>query len=209
MAKEGIINTLREIYLQVMQEIPDNYEIYFLLAVYTLVLALYSLFIWKFHKFIGKRDIIELNLRQYNKSEHPFLSKFFASLLFLLEYIIILPAIIFIWFSVFSVFLLVLSESQSVNQILLISASIVAAIRLTAYHSTALSKELAKIFPIALLIVLLVEPNFFSFDKIISRLFEIPSLLNMILVYILFIFVVESFMRVLYTIFQFASSEEE
>src|SRR3989344_1832016 len=64
-----------------------------------IVLAVISLFIYKFYNSISKRNLIELNLRQYNYSSHPIASKFFAILLYLLEYMVIMPFLILLWFA--------------------------------------------------------------------------------------------------------------
>ena len=64
---------------------------------------------------------------------------------------IILPFLFLFWFTVFSLFLLLLSESQNAEQILLISAAIIASTRISAYISEDLSKDLAKIFPFTVL----------------------------------------------------------
>ena len=57
------------------EQIPDLYKPFVILAIYTIIIAIYSIFIWKFYKFLAKRNIIELNLSQYSRTEHPFLNK--------------------------------------------------------------------------------------------------------------------------------------
>ena len=58
---------------------------------FAVILAVVSLFIWKFYRSTSKMNLIELNLSKYNQSEHPLAGKFFALILYLLEYIIIMP----------------------------------------------------------------------------------------------------------------------
>src|SRR3989344_2541240 len=98
-----------------------------------LFITLYALFIWEFYRFIGKRDIIKLDLNKYNNATHPTVSKILEILLFFIESLIIFPIVIFFWFIVLSLFLLFLSKSQSINQIILIAAGTVGAIRITSY----------------------------------------------------------------------------
>jgi len=197
-----LIQTLSNIYVSFSQQIPEK------LAVYTILIAVYAIFIWKFYKFLAKKNIIELDLKQYNTTEHPGLNKFFASLLFLAEYIIILPVLVFFWFSIFSIFLLVLSKGQDVGQILLISAAIIASTRLASYYSQDLSKDLAKMFPFTVLAVFLLEPKFFNISELFLRFSEIPLLLNNILIYLVFILGLEIIMRSLFTILDLFSSKE-
>jgi len=207
--QEFLNQTLNNIYTAIYTQIPPKYMPYVILAFYTLMIAIYSIFIWRFYKFLARRNILNLNLSQYNRTEHPFWNKLLASGFFLLEYIIILPILVFFWFSILAIFLLLLSKSQSVSQILIISAAIVAATRMTAYYSTDLSKDLAKMFPFTVLTVFLLDPNFFSVEKTITRFSEIPSLLSHILGFLIFIAILEVVMRGLITVIDLFSSGEE
>ena len=189
--------------------IPEQYRIIVNITFYTLLIAVYAIFIWKFYRFLARRDVIKLNLSQYNRTERPFLNKFLAIIFFLVEYIIILPVLVFFWFAILAVFLLVFSKSESVEQILLISAGIVAATRLTAYFSQDLSKELAKLFPFTVLAIFLLGPDFFSLRRLIPRFSEIPTLLNQILIFLIFIIVVEVILRGAFSIVDLFTSSEE
>jgi hypothetical protein len=205
----GVINeTLNEVYLAFSTQVPDAYKPLIILAFYTIVIAIYAIFIWKFYKFLARRNILEINLGQYNKTENPLWNKFLASVFFLVEYTVIIPVVVFFWFSILAVFLLLLSKSQSVNQILLITAAIVAAIRVSSYLSTDLSKDLAKMFPFTVLAIFLLDPDFFLVSKLIGRFTEIPSLLGNILIYLIFIAGLEILMRFLFTIIDLFSSGE-
>ena len=68
------------------------------LLIFSVLIAVYAVFIWKFYKFLAKKNIIFLNLNQYNKTERPLLNKLLHSILFLAEYLIVLPVIVLIWF---------------------------------------------------------------------------------------------------------------
>ena len=99
---------------------PEPYKSYLILGIFILLISIYSIFVWKFYRFLAKRDLLELNLNQYNNSDHPFLKKFFEVLLFIAEYIIILPVVVFFWFFVISIILLLLAKEHSISNILLI-----------------------------------------------------------------------------------------
>ena len=169
---------------------------------------MYSVFIFQFYKFLARKNILQFNLNQYNNTSNPGLNKFLASLFYVLEYIIIIPLIVFFWFGILSLFLLVLSKSPSVEQILLVAAAIIAATRVTSYVSGTLSKDLAKMFPFTILAIFLVDPDFFSFDKLIDRINEIPSLLNHIFIFLVFIIGLEILMRLVYLVIQALQSSE-
>lgn len=207
--KEVISDYINEIYNFIANPIPPEYRIFINICFYTLLIAFYAIFIWKFYRFLAKRDVIKLDLNKYNRVENPGWHKFFAAIVFLFEYIIIIPFIIFFWFTILSLFLLVLSKDQNVSQILLISTAIVAATRLTAYYSEDLSKDLAKMFPFTLLGIFILDPDFFSLQEIVGRFLSIPSLLRTIFIYLVFIFFIEAIIRFLATIMDFFKSGED
>ena len=189
--------------------LPNDQKVLFSLIVYTILILMYSIFIWKFYRFLASRDIIQLNLSQYNYSSHPLIEKFAAVGLYALEYLIILPFLVFFWFSIFSIFLLVLSESQNTLQILLISAAIIASTRVTSYISEDLSKDLAKILPFTILAAFILGSSFFNAEGVIDKISQIPSLFDNIVTFVVFIFIIEFIFRILFSVFQFVKSKDE
>ena len=171
-------------------------NIILVLLFFTALIAIYSIFIYYFYRFLAKKNIIDLNLSQYNRYEHPVAMKFFAFLLYILEYIIILPIITLFWFGVLSIFLLLLAKNLELRTILIISASLVASVRVTSYLSQKLSQDLAKMLPFTLLALALTSPNFFSIELFLARLTQMPLLISEIPYYLLFIVVVEFIMRI-------------
>ncbi len=192
-----------------MNVLPEDQKVLFSLIVYTILILMYSIFIWKFYRFLASRDIIQLNLRQYNYSNHPIIEKFAAIGLYALEYLIILPFLVFFWFSILSIFLLVLSESQNTLQILLISAAIIASTRVTSYISEDLSKDLAKILPFTILAAFILGSSFFNVEGVIEKIAQIPSLFDNIITFVVFIFIIEFIFRILFSVFQFVKSKDD
>jgi len=178
----------------------------FLLVV---LVVIYAVFIWKFYRFIAKKNIIELNLGKYSKAEHPVLAKFVASGLYFIEYIIILPFLIFFWFAIFTLFLIFLTENLEVSTLLLISAVIIAAIRMTSYYSEDLSKEIAKLLPFMLLAISLLSPNFFNLERIFAHFNQIPGFFGSIAYYLVFIIGLEVILRFFDFIFSLFGVGEE
>jgi len=201
----GITN----LYSGIVATIPENQKIFVSLFIYTVLIVIYAVFVWKFYKFMAKRNILGLNLGQYDFTENEGSKKFLATLFYILEYIIIVPLMVFFWFGILSVFFLVLSKSQSVEQILLIAAAVIAATRVAAYISADLAKDLGKMVPFTILAVFLLDPNFFNFNELIARAIEVPSLLSSILIYIIFIVGLEIIMRLVYLVFQVFQNVEE
>ncbi len=160
-----------------------------------LLVVIYAVFIWKFYRFIAKKNIIELNLAKYSRAEHPVLAKFVASILYFIEYIIILPFLIFFWFAVFTLFLIFLTDNLEIDALLIISAAIISAIRMTSYYSEDLSKDVAKLLPFTLLAISLLSPNFFNFERIFAHFSELPNFFGNIVYYLLFIVALEIILR--------------
>jgi len=180
--------------------IPTEYKPYLNLGIFLVLITLYAIFVWNFYRFIGKRDLLELDLSQYNKSGHPVTIKLFAILLFILEYIIILPIVVFFWFVVVALILLVLAKDHTIENILLISAVIIGAIRISAYYKEDLSRDLAKLFPFTILAVALLTPGFFDLKDTLLKLASIPDLFSHILFYLLMIAILEFILRIIYLI---------
>ncbi len=166
----------------------------------TILTAIYIIFIWKLHIFISTKNILRLNLNKYNRTKHPLLAKIFAGLLYFLEYIIILPILIFFWFMIFAVLLIFIARGMEPSAIILLAALTIAVLRVVAYipkYGESASAETAKIIPFTLLAVGLTEPLFFDSEEILSRVSEIPQLFQGLSQYIFFIVAVELALRFL------------
>lgn len=208
-AFKAIGERLIELYNELMGFLPSYVGNFFNFLILVLLVVLYAIIIWKFYRFVSKKNLIELNLNQYNKSEHPLIAKVIAGAFYLLEYIIILPFIIFIWFSVFTLFLIFLTENLEISTVLITSATIVAAIRMTSYYKEELAKDLAKLLPFMLLAISILNPNFFNVERILGHFSEIPGFLNNIIIYLAFIIVLEVILRLFEFIFSIFELEDK
>lgn len=174
-----------------------------------ILVVIYAIFIWKFYQSISTKNLLELNLNQYNKLKHPLFAKILAVIFYVIEYIIIFPILIFIWFSIFTLFLIVLTENLEIGALLLISATVIAAIRLTSYYKKKLSEDLAKLIPFTLLAISLVNPGFFSIERIFNQFRELSLIFNEILIYLVFIIILEVILRFIDFIFSAFRIKEE
>ncbi|RZD30538.1 hypothetical protein CXT76_02360 [Candidatus Parvarchaeota archaeon] len=185
-------------YESLTNSLPDKYASLLNVFIFAILISFYAIFTWKFYRYLSKKDLISLNLNRYNRTKHPFLNKFLAVIFYLVEYIIILPIWIFIWFAVLSLLILTLSETtQSLNSIIILSAAMVGAIRILSYYEEDLSKDLAKIFPFSLLTLFLLNPQFFSLDRVIRQLGMIPELFSEIIYFLILIISLELILRMI------------
>lgn len=179
------------------------------LFVVVLLILLYSMFVWKIHKIVSRKDFLKLNLHE-RAEETGKVTRFSSAALYFLEYLVISPFLIFFWFMAFAFFLIIFTEGLSITSILVVSAATVSAIRMTSYYNESLSRELAKLLPFNLLAAsLILGQDFFSVERIISQIQEIPTLKNVILSYLIFIIIIEAVLRFFDFTFSIFGIEEE
>lgn len=186
-----ILETYNSFFSTLPQWMQEFLSLFFLV----LVILVYVIFVWKFYRFISSKNILGLNLSKYNKSEHPFFTKLVTAILYLVEYIIILPFLIFFWFGVLTLFLVFLTEGLEVKALLVVSATIIAVIRMTSYYHESLSRDLAKLLPFTLLAVSITRPGFFDFERVLIHFNKIPLFFSEIVIYFLFIAFLEIILR--------------
>lgn len=194
----GVINSLLESYNNLTAGFPSEAQIFIKLLILTLIVAVYAVFIWKFYIFISTRDILRLDLNKYNKLKHPFFAKIVSGILYFIEYIIIMPLLIFFWFAFFTILLAILSKGLDPEIIVLIAAITIAAVRITSYipkYGESVSGEVAKILPITLLAISITDPLFFNLQEISNQFLKIPQVINEIGIYVFFIIALELLLR--------------
>ena len=153
-------------------------------------MAIYSIFVWHFYRFIARRDCFKISMKK-----HPRVIGF-------LKYAFVYPIIAFLFFLGFSLIMNFLTSNYDTDALLSTSFAIVIAIRITAYYSEDLSKDLAKMLPFALLGIFLVDPSYFDFgsQSLPDMVNTIPTIFNKGAQFILFIIVIEWVLRILLTI---------
>jgi len=203
------MSSVQAMWSNLIRYVPEQYDFLAFLAVYAIIITIYSIFVWKFYRFLARKDVVELNLWRYIKTEGNMIKKFIASVFYIVEYMIVMPFLVFFWYVILSLFFLVLAKEQTIANILLIGMSVVAAVRITAYFNEDLSKDLAKMLPFTLLAVFLMTPNFFSVETLIDRIKEIPNFLYRMAFYIIFVVLLEIILRILAVIKQLFSPPEK
>jgi hypothetical protein len=116
-----------------------------------------------------------------------------------------------IWFVAFSIILIALSKTQSIETILLLSMAIISSVRIASYYSQALAREIAKILPFALLAVLLMEDikSFLSLDRALSLIEKIPTMIDILIYYFVFAIFLEFILRIIYSIAKALSERDK
>ncbi len=152
-------------------------------------MIVYSLFIFKFYKFISRRDLFKIG----KESGHSKAGKVVHAL----KYIFLFPVAAFLWFLVISVLLSILSTVLTIGNIFMISMALLSTIRITAYANQDLSEEIAKIVPFALLGAFLLDITSFSTSAVFKVVEQLPSTKFTLIYYFGFIFAVEMLLKIL------------
>lgn len=171
------------------------------LLLYTSAIVLYAILVWHFHKFIAARDILTLDLDKYNTSPHPTLAKVAEASIYLAKFFVIFPLVTFFSFVGFAIMMFFMSQNADTGTILLTSITLISAIRATAYYSEDLSKDLAKLLPLTLLAVFLLDPSFFSLDLVINRVMQLPYLIPIFATYLSFTVILEVILKLFHFVF--------
>jgi hypothetical protein len=108
---------------------------------------------------------------------------------------VLFPIVAFAWFVILTVLLIFLAKNRSVDSILLVAMSVLAAIRVTAYYDQDLSRDLSKMLPFALLGVFLIDISYFSLPTSMQTLRQIPAQVENIIYYLFFIIGLEFLLR--------------
>jgi len=206
---EGVALDFVNMYKDFILSTPAYVGIFFKLLFLILIVLAYSIFVWKFYRFIATKNFLELNLAKYNTSQQPAVARTIGIVFYFFEYILILPFLIFFWFAVFAIFLIVLTDSLTVDTVIIISATVIAVIRMTAYYKEDLSKDIAKLLPFTLLSVSILSPGFFNIERIIGHIASIPEFFGEIMLYLFLIIAIEIILRFFDFIFSLFGLEEE
>jgi hypothetical protein len=169
------------------------------LGILVLEMVIYTVFIFKFYKFLASRDIITVNLGRYKNTG----LRFGRLLTYFLQNILIFPIITFFWFAILAVFLGFLGKNQTTDHILLVAIALVSAVRIASYISEDLSKDLAKMLPFTLLGVYIVDQSYFDFSISLKILTGVPDYWQTLIYYLAFIIVLEFVLRIIYYVVTF------
>ncbi len=164
---------------------------------YVLGMVAYAVFIFKFYRFIASRDMFELDLSSYEQSRFLWVRRILHMTMYVAKYLIVFPAFAFFWFAVLTFILALLSKERDISEILVIALATVGVIRIAAYYSEELSRDVAKILPFAVLGLILIDASFFEVGKSLNVLRGAEDHRETILYYMLFIIALEFAMRTL------------
>ena len=86
--------------------------------------VIYSLFVFKFYRFFAKRDILKLELHRHASSLSGALKNFFHVIFYIIENIILIPILVFVWFAVLAILLLMISKTHTPQTVIVTAISL-------------------------------------------------------------------------------------
>lgn len=139
------------------------------LAIYGIGIAVYTALVFTFYQSISKRTPLHLKL-----SDRPGWTGRVSTFL---EKAFVFPITSFLYFGVLAAALFLLVKPGPTTQnLLLISMAVVVGVRVTVYLSEVMSNDLAKLVPLSLLGVTLVDPGYLTLQLAWTRIGEAVDL---------------------------------
>ena len=108
----------------------------------------------------------------------------------------VFPAVSFLFFCVLAASLFLLGKKQTTEEILLLSMSVVVGVRLTAFVSENAASDLAKLLPLSLLGVLIVDPTYADLGRSWAHFGNVLGLAGLLGRYFLVFMALEGAMQV-------------
>ena len=159
------------------------------LFLFVIGMVVYAVFVFKFYRFIGGRNVF----KPVDKDV-----KWTRKLLHSLDYIFFYPIIAFFWFLVMSVLLSILSQTVDIGNIFKASMATIVTIRVLSYYSEELSREVAKLVPLTLLGLMLLDITKISIQAPFNVVTNLPASAHTLFYYFVFLVVAEFALRLLY-----------
>ena len=124
-------------------DFAEAIEILTPLLIFVMAMSVYAIFVFKFYRFLSRRDILQMNLDKHNRARPRLVQKGISFAFYCLKFLIVFPALAFFWFLVLTVLLTMMAKGQGLDGILLVSMAVVGSIRVASYYNEALSTDLA------------------------------------------------------------------
>lgn len=175
------------------------------IIIFSAGIAAYGIFIFHFYRFIARRDIFSFDLERRlaegsyrsdgrRSSAAPRVVAYIATKFF------IFPVMVFAWFLAYSMFILLLTQDMRPDRVFFVASILIIGIRMAAYYSEDLSKDLAKIIPFAILGIFLFDQRFFTVEDVVLNISYIPQFVVEIAAFLIIAFVLEIVLSILYLI---------
>lgn len=159
----------------------------------TIILFLASWLAWYvYYKQLARKDLFDLPKLELGTR----FKKVMDRVNYFLKYLFVFPVYSFLWFLIFSFLLFVLSKSRPIEDVLFLGIIVVAATRIGAYVSEKLAEDMAKLLPLTLIAIFLMDPKAVTLETLKSSFNVILLQFPRVAKYLLFIIVLEWLLRI-------------
>jgi len=151
-----------------------------------IMITIYAVVIYHFYRYIARRDVFKQSESKHSKA------------IGFLKYFFLFPFVAMLFFMGFSLIFIFLTESYEIIEIMYVAFAVIIAIRITAYYTEDLSKDVAKMLPFAILGIFLIDSSYFSMDTVNERInaLMLPENVNAIIQFLILIILVEWILRI-------------
>ncbi len=160
-----------------------------------LAISAYSIFVFIFYRNLAKRDLITLNLDKYSNNLTGKIRKYIKTIIFVIQYILIIPILLTFWTLVLAIILTLLSSDADHSRNALIATSVVGSVRILSYWTEDLSRDVAKMLPFGVLGVFLVGDAQVQVSEIRELLQSLEEIATSFISSLFLIAVVEGVLR--------------
>ena len=176
--------------------IADAYSALRPLALFAAGVTIYGILVFHFYRFLARKDILKLDLSKHNQARRPLLRKIIAVIFYVLESLMLFPILIFFWFLVMAGLLYLMNSDRSIESVMLAAMGVVAAIRVSSYYSATLAIDVAKILPLALLGIMLIDSSLIGLTESTEGIREAAVRWETMIYYLIGVVVLEFALRI-------------
>lgn len=167
-------------------------------ALFAISVAVFAYAVFNLSRVMSVRNVLGIDLSGLRRRAREGRNIFWLiyGVGYLVSYGVVFPTLAYVWFTILVILLGFMYNDKTPDDLLFISVSILAAVRVTAYHSPDLARDIAKILPFGLLGVFLVNLGDFDYGKSIALLTEAGKEERIAFFYWLYISIQELVLRV-------------
>ena len=193
--------------------IPTDFESFAVQVLPTfaaiLGIVLYSAFVYRFYRYLAKKDLIDADFSQYSEGFTGFMKRLVDGIMLIVQNILFAPFLISFWVLILAIILTLLSGGDDLYWNVLVATSVVGAVRVISYFSEDLARDVAKMLPFAVLGVFLVDSGAFNWEAVSLLWDQLDDFAISFASSMLLVIILETTLRVIVTLKQIISPPDE
>ena len=172
-------------------------------------IVLYSAFVYRFYRYLAKKDLIDADFSQYSEGFSGFMKRLVDGIMLIVQNILFAPFLISFWVLILAIILTLLSGGDDLYWNVLVATSVVGAVRVISYFSEDLARDVAKMLPFAVLGVFLVDSGAFNWEAVSLLWDQLDDFAISFASSMLLVIILETTLRVIVTLKQIISPPDE